>query len=106
MEFQAALPADLTGADLAKLQTMVEDLRNNHGGNGFAGIWCQEQRLSFLAVVADGVITGWILTPASSERTAKILAAAGTAMVAQATQEIARDSLAATTSTIEKARAH
>lgn len=80
------LPQDLTAEDAARLGRQIANLKNNHGGNGFAGIWSPAKGRAFLAVVAEGELAGWVLAPAASEaqalKTASALAAfIGTAAV-------------------------
>jgi len=67
------LPKDLSGVDLVRLGEMVDDVKKNHDGNGFIGLWCPEPRLAFMAVCASGQIINWMLTPAPNEETAKVL---------------------------------
>lgn len=67
------LPKDLSGADLVRLGAMVDDLKKNHGGNGFVGFWCPGPRLAFMAVCASGLVVNWMLTPAPNEEAANLM---------------------------------
>lgn len=68
------LPVPLSPSSAARIDTMLDTIRDEHGGNGFVGTWCAESRQSFLGVVAGGVLRAWCLAPAATEAHAERVA--------------------------------